>query len=112
MPQTSAVATLPQAREKIESLRRSMSAIRKRGAEVGERFMVTSLTIAGGAGAGYIAKKWPGQLLKVDKEVWVGGALLVLGLTGLGGNKMSDAALALGGGVIAGYLYNRVRNAE
>jgi hypothetical protein len=89
--------------------KKQIANIKAKGAEVGENVMVTALTIGAGAGAGYVAAKFPGQWVGVDKEIWLGGGLLLLGLTGLGGNKMSDAMLSMGNGVMAAWAYNMVR---
>jgi hypothetical protein len=71
--------------------------------------METALTVGAGAGAGYLSAKFPGQWMGVDKELWIGGSLLLLGLTGLGGARMSDAALSLGNGVMAAWAFNMVK---
>jgi len=90
-------------------LKKQLANIKAKGAKIGENIMLVGLTAGGAAGAGYLAAKFPGQWLKMDKEWWIGGGLVVLGLTGLGGERLSDAALALGGGVIAGRLYATVK---
>lgn len=89
--------------------KRQIAKIKEQGAQVGENVMVTALTIGAGAGAGYVAAKFPGQWVGVDKEIWLGGGLLLLGLTGLGGAKMSDAMLSMGNGVMAAWAYNMVK---
>jgi hypothetical protein len=89
--------------------KRQIAKIKEKGAAVGENVMVTALTIGAGAGAGYVAAKFPGQWVGVDKEIWLGGGLLLLGLTGLGGAKMSDAMLSMGNGVMAAWAYNMVK---
>jgi hypothetical protein len=89
--------------------KKQIANIKEKGAKVGENVMETALTIGAGAGAGYLAAKFPGQWVGVDKEIWFGGGLLLLGLTGLGGPKMSDAMLALGNGVLAAWAYGMVK---
>jgi len=90
--------------------KKQLANVKAKGAEIGENIMETALTIGAGAGMGYVAAKFPGQWLGVDKELWVGGGMLLLGLTGLGGKKMSDAAMAMGNGVLAAYAFNMVKS--
>lgn len=80
-----------------------------KAAEVGENLMQTALTIGAGAGAGYMAAKFPGKWVGVDKEIWLGGALLLAGLTGLGGKRFSDSMLSMGNGVFAAWAYTMVK---
>ncbi len=81
----------------------------KKTAEYGEKIMNTGITLGAAAGMGWMAAKYPGKWMGAPKEVWVGGTFFILGLTGLGGDKMSDAMLAAGNGIAAAYLYNLVR---
>jgi hypothetical protein len=96
--------------KKVASQAKSLQRYRAKAAAVGERVMETGLTVGGGALAGYMAVKFPGQWVGVDKEIWVGGGFLVAGLTGIGGSRMSDAALAIGNGMMAVWAANMVRS--
>ena len=89
--------------------KKQIANIRDKGAKIGENVMETVLTVGAGAGLGYVAAKYPGQWMSVDKEIWIGGGFLLLGLTGLGGDKMSDAMLALGNGALAAWAYGAVK---
>lgn len=95
--------------KELASKKKQIANVKAKAAKAGENMMESLLTIGGGAGAGYMAVKWPGQWVGVDKEIWVGGGLLLIGLTGLGGSKMSDAAMSLGNGVMAVWAANMVR---
>ena len=95
--------------EQAAKYKKQIANIKAKGAEVGQRVMTTAITIGAGAGAGFYAGKYPGKWMNVDKELWIGGVLMGLGLTGLGGDTMSDAALAGGNGVLAAWGYNAAK---
>ena len=78
-------------------------------AKTGARIMGTAFNIGAGAGAGWFAATYPGKWVNVDKELFLGGGLMVLGLTGLAGEGMSDAALEMGKGVLAYWAGSMVK---
>ncbi len=86
-----------------------LAKIKDQASAYGERIMTTAVTIGSAAGAGYISAKYPGQWIGVDKELWIGGTFLLLGLTGLGGDKMSEAMLSAGNGVMAAWAFQMTK---
>jgi hypothetical protein len=96
--------------KKAATFKKQLMNLKEKYASSGEAIMETALTVGAGAGMGYVAAKFPGDWLGVNKEIWIGGGLLLLGLTGLGGEKMSGAAMSLGNGVLAAWSYNMVRD--
>jgi len=78
-------------------------------AQTGARIMGTAFNIGAGAGAGWFAAKYPGKWISVDKELFLGGGLMIVGLTGLGGPGMSDASLEMGKGVLAYWAGNMAK---
>lgn len=92
-----------------KSARSKLAKLKENAAEVGQRVMGTALTIGAGAAVGFLDAKYPGKWLNVDKEIWIGGALLALGLLRIGGDTMSDAMLYAGNGVMAAWAYNAVK---
>ena len=91
------------------SAKRQLARVREEAAEMTGRVMDTGLTVGGGAAAGYVNAKFPGQWVGVDKEIWIGGGLALIGLAGMGGAKWNQAVLDLGNGMLAGWAYNAVR---
>ena len=96
--------------KELASKKKQIANVKKKAAEYGENIMGSMVTIGGGAAAGYIAVKWPGQWMGIDKALWVGGGALLMGLTGLGGDKMSDSAMAFGNGVMAVWIADMVKS--
>ncbi len=107
---TEAIKVAVEQTKKADSLKNRFDRMKEKGAEVGENIMGSTLTIGAGAGAGLLAAKYPGQWMSVDKEVWIGLGAIVLGLTGLGGPKMSGAMLSIGNGFGAVWAYNALKN--
>ena len=80
----------------------------------GEQILQFGVAVGVAAGVGYwmgrdakkgVDPQWAG----LDKEVWIGGGLAVLGLTKLGGESMSGFARAAGTGVLSAWGYNAAR---
>lgn len=95
--------------QKVKSQAKTIARVRIKAAVYGEKMLETVVTVGGGAAAGYMSVKWPGQWMSIDKEIWVGGGAIIVGLTGLGGARMSDAALSFGNGVMAVWAANLVK---
>lgn len=91
-----------------KNLKAQLASIRKSGREAAERSMNVAISVGAAAGAGYMAKQFPGQWMSVDKEIWLGGGFLALGLLGVFGDKVSDPMVAAGSGILSAYVYNRV----
>ena len=89
---------------------KQLQTMKEKGAEVGEKVVVSVISIGTGAGIGWIQKKYPGQWMKVDKELWIGAPMLLLGLTGLLGEKASYAVLAAGNSVMAIWTAGKVKS--
>lgn len=95
-------------KKKYNSARASLDRAREKGREAAERTMTVAISVGAAAGAGYVAKQFPGQWMSVDKELWLGGGFLAVGLMGLFGDKVSDPMVAAGSGILSAYVYNRV----
>lgn len=91
------------------SARRSLKNLRDKVAERAGRAMDVGLTLGGAAAAGYVDAKFPGMWMNVDKTLWIGGGLVLLGLSGLAGAKASDPLMNLGNGMLSAWLYNLVK---
>lgn len=72
------------------------------------RTMSVALGVGGAAAMGFVAAKYPGQWMGIDKELLVGGGLLAAGLL-MPDEKMSDPMLHAGAGILSAYAYNRTR---
>lgn len=97
-------------RKRSNRLAAQIKNLKAQGQAAAERTMTVAIGVGAAAGAGFLAKQYPGQWMSVDKEIWLGGGLLALGMIGLGGPKMSDPMIAAGSGILSAYAYNRVRN--
>jgi len=91
------------------SARKALKNFKEKAATASGRVMDVGLTLAGAGVAGYVDAKFPGDWMKLPKTLWIGGALVVLGLTGLAGKKASDPLLNAGNGMLSAWLYNTVR---
>lgn len=96
--------------KKAASWRNKYMKVVEKGAKVGENVMSTAVTIGSAGAVGYFVGKMPGQWLGMDKELWIGGGALLMGLIGLGGPKFSDVLLNAGNGVLAAWTFNLARS--
>lgn len=96
--------------DKVERLQATAKRHKEALALSAERGMAAGLGVAGGAAVGaarhYLGDsngeiKIPGT--EIDADAVAGAALIALGISGVGG-KASESCLALGTGVMAGYL--------
>lgn len=102
--------------EGIQKMTQRMKNIRATAKAKAEQTL--EMAVAGGAafGVGYwmgtIARDNPGDADAltfgggIDKDLGVGLALAGIGLTGMGGRRMSDTARAAGTGVLSGWAMN------
>ena len=90
--------------------KKQIAKMKAAGEKVGSRVMDTGLTIGGGALMGAINGKYPGKWMNIDKEIWIGAPMLLVGLTGIFGDKVSDGALSIANGVFALWAGNMVKS--
>lgn len=91
------------------SAKRQLVNLKNKIADNGDRFMDVGLTLGGAGIAGFVDVRFPGQWYGIDKPVWLGGALITLGLFGAFGKRGSDPAINLGNGMVAAWVYNQAK---
>ena len=96
--------------KKAASWRNKYMKVVEKGAKVGDNVMSTAVTIGAAGAVGYFVGKMPGQWLGMDKELWIGGGAMLLGLIGLAGPRASDVLLDAGNGVLAAWTFNLARS--
>lgn len=83
--------------------------VAKKAKEGAENVLSVGVAVGAAAGVGYWIGKNPAetQWMGIDKEIWIGGGLAVVGILGLGGSTMSGFARYAGTGVLAAWAYNK-----
>lgn len=105
-------APAPTKQEAVEAASRWKSRaqnVAKRAKEGAENTLSVGVAVGAAAAVGYWIGKNPDdtQWMGVDKEIWIGGLLAVIGITGMGGRTMSGFARYAGTGVLAAWAYNK-----
>ncbi len=83
--------------------------VAKKVKEGSENVLSVGVAVGAAAAVGYWIGKKPTetQWMGVDKEIWIGGLLAVVGITGMGGATMSGFARYAGTGVLSAWAYNK-----
>lgn len=111
MPYSPAVA-MPSRAEAVESAGRWKTRaqnVAKRAKEGAENVLGVGVAVGAAAAVGYWIGRDPEntEWMGVDKEIWIGGILAVLGITGMGGRTMSGFARNAGAGILSAWAYNK-----
>lgn len=98
----------------VQRLRGSMKNVREQAAQISERVVESTMTLAGGGAVG-VMRGWSDEPLmvpgtEIPLDAAVAASALVVGITGMAG-KASDMVTALGSGMGAAILALHVEKA-